>query len=176
MTVSMYQASVPAFMRMLDNLSAILTKAEASAEARKIDPSVFVNARLAPDMLPLNRQIQIATDGVKGCAARLAGTEIPSYPDTETTFAELQARVAKTRTFLQSFSPAQIDGSEDKAIVLKFGPRQFDFQGLDYLFGFVIPNFYFHLTTTYAILRHNGVELGKQDFIGGPPPRTVSAD
>jgi len=166
MTLSMYQASIPAFVRILTNLSAILTKAEAHAAAKKIDSSVFINARLAPDMFPLARQIQIASDGVKGCAARLAGIDVPSYADTETTFAELQARIAKAVAFMQSVKPAQIDGSEERDIQLKVGGHEFKFKGQAYLLTFVIPNFYFHVTTAYAILRHNGVEIGKQDFLG----------
>ncbi len=167
MSLTMYQASIPAFVRMLGNLSAILDKAAAHAEAKKIDPAVFINARLAPDMFPLSRQVQIATDMVKGCAARLAGIEVPSYEDNESTFAELQARIAKTKEFLQSVSAAQIDGSEERQITLKFGSRELNFLGQAYLLDFVIPNFHFHLTTTYAILRHNGVEIGKKDYIGG---------
>lgn len=166
MSLSMYQASIPAFVRMLNNLSAILDKAAAHAEAKKIDPSVFVNARLAPDMFPLARQVQIATDGVKGCAARLAGLEVPSYADIETTFPELKARIAKTVAFLQSVPAAQIDGSEARKIALKVGGRDMNFLGQPYLLDFVIPNFYFHVTTAYAILRHNGVEIGKTDFLG----------
>ena len=167
MSLSMYQASVPVFLRMLGNISAILAKAEADAAARNIDPSVLVNARLAPDMFPLSRQIQIATDGVKGGAARLAGVEIPSFPDTETTFAELQARIAKTVEFLKGFQPAQIDGSETRQVTLQLRDRSVEFDGATYLLNFVLPNFYFHLTTTYAILRHNGLALGKMDFLGG---------
>jgi len=167
MSLTMYQASIPAFVRMLGNLSAILDKTAAHAEAKKIDPAVFINARLAPDMFPLSRQVQIATDMVKGCAARLAGIEVPSYEDNESTFAELQARIAKTKEFLQSVSAAQIDGSEERQITLKFGSRELNFLGQAYLFDFVIPNFHFHLTTTYAILRHNGVEIGKKDYVGG---------
>jgi len=163
----MYQASIPAFVRMLGNLSAILDKAAAHAEAKKIDPAVFINARLAPDMFPLSRQVQIATDMVKGCAARLAGIEVPSYEDNESTFAELQARIAKTKEFLQTVSAAQIDGSEERQITLKFGSKELNFLGQAYLLDFVIPNFHFHLTTTYAILRHNGVEIGKKDYVGG---------
>ncbi len=166
MTLSMYQASTPTFIRGLTNLSAILTKAAAYAEARKIDPSVLVNARLAPDMFPLSRQVQIASDGVKGCAARLSGTEIPSFPDTETTFDELQARIKKTIDYLNTITASQIDGSEDRAISLKAGPRELSFKGKDYLLGFVIPNFYFHITATYAILRHNGLDVGKMDYLG----------
>jgi len=166
MTLSMYSASLPVFVRQLGNLSAILAKAAAHAEAKKIDPSVLVTARLAPDMFALARQVQIATDGVKGCAARLAGIEVPGFPDTETTFPELQERIAKTVKFLQSVKAAQIDGTEEKAIHLKVGGRELDFTGQVYLLHFVIPNFYFHMTATYAILRHNGVEIGKQDFLG----------
>jgi hypothetical protein len=162
----MYQASIPSFLRMLGNLSAILDKAAAHAEAKKIDPSIFINARLAPDMFPLSRQIQIATDMVKGCAARLAGIDVPSYEDNETTFAELQARITKTKEFLQSVSAPQIEGSEDRQITVKFGSRELSFLGQGYLFDFVIPNFHFHLTTTYTILRHNGVEIGKKDYTG----------
>jgi len=162
----MFQASIPTFIHGLQNLAAILTKAAAYAEAKKIEPSVLINARLYPDMFPLARQIQIATDGVKGCAARLSGTEIPSYPDTESTFPELQERVAKTIAFLQGFKPAQIDGNEAKAITLKVGGNEMNFQGQQYLLQFVIPNFYFHTTTAYAILRHNGLDIGKKDFLG----------
>lgn len=166
MSLTMYQASIPVFVRMLGNLSAILDKAAAHAEAKKIDPAIFVNARLAPDMYPLSRQVQIATDMVKGCAARLAGIEVPRYEDNETTFAELQARISKTKAFLQSVSAEQIDGSEDRKITLKFGSRELNLLGQAYLLDFVQPNFHFHLTTTYAILRHNGVEIGKKDYTG----------
>jgi hypothetical protein len=168
MSLSMYQASIPFFIRMLGSLSKILEKAAAHAEGKKIDPSIFIQARLAPDMYPLARQIQIATDGVKGCAARLAGIEVPSFPDTEATFPELQARIAKTVAFLQSVSAAQIDGSEERTVTLKVRGKELSFQGVPYLFGFVIPNFYFHVTATYAILRHNGVEIGKMDYLGSP--------
>lgn len=166
MSLSMYQASIPTIVRSLNNLSAILTKGEAHAAAKKIDPSVFVNDRLAPDMFPLSRQIQIATDVTKGGGARLAGIDIPNYEDKETTFAELQARIAKTIAFLQSIKPEQIDGSEEKNIALKVGGRDLTFTGQNYLFNFVLPNLFFHVTTAYAILRHNGVELGKGDFLG----------
>ena len=166
MSLTMYQASIPAFVRMLGNLSAILDKAAAHAEAKKIAPAIFINARLAPDMFPLSRQVQIATDMVKGCAARLAGIEVPSYEDNEATFEELQARVAKTIAFLQSIRAEQIDGSEERDITVKFGSREFKFLGQAYLVDFVIPNFHFHLTSTYAILRHNGVDIGKMDYIG----------
>lgn len=165
-SLSMYQASVPVFLKTLGNLSQILAKAEAYATAKKIDPVVLINARLAPDMFPLARQVQIASDGVKGFAARVAGVEIPSYPDTETTFAELQARIAKTVDFLKTFTPEQIDGTEEKTITLKAGGTERSFTGRDYLLHFVIPNFFFHVTTAYGILRHNGLEVGKKDFLG----------
>ena len=166
MPLSMFHASVPVFTRQLANLSAILHKAEAHAEARKIDPAVFINARLAPDMFSLSRQVQSATDSAKGCGARLAGAEVPRYEDTETTFPELQARVAKTIAFLQSLSPELIDGSEERAIVLKLRGQETKFTGQYYLLNFALPNFFFHAVTAYDILRHNGVEIGKQDFLG----------
>ncbi len=166
MSLTMYQASIPSLARMLNNLSAILDKAAAHAEAKKIDPSVFINARLAPDMYPLSRQVQIAADVAKGCAARLAGIDVPSYEDNETTFPELQARIAKTLTFIQSVIAAQIDGSEEREIILKFGSKEFHFLGQAYLLDFVYPNVHFHITTAYDILRHNGVELGKVDYVG----------
>lgn len=166
MALTMYQASIPVMIRAIRNLQGILAKAAAHAEAKKIDPAVFINARLAPDMLPLNRQIYIVSDTAKGAAARLAGVDIPAFADTEITFPDLQARLEKTVDFLKGFTPAQIDGSEDKAISLKFGPRQVDFTGTSYLFGFVLPNLYFHVTTAHGILRHNGVEIGKMDYLG----------
>jgi hypothetical protein len=162
----MYQASIPVLVRGLTNLSAILEKAEAHAAARNIDPSVFINGRLAADMYPLTRQVQIATDMAKGCAARLAGLEIPRYEDNETTFPELRARIAKTIDFLQSVTASQVDGSEDKALTIKLRNRDLEIAGQPYLLNFVLPNFYFHLTTAYDILRHLGVELGKPDFVG----------
>ena len=166
MSLSMYQASLPVFIRMLGQLTEILKKGEAHANAKKIDPSIFINARLAPDMFALARQVQITTDGVKGCAARLAGIDIPRYEDTETTFPELYARIQKTIDFLETLTPQQIDGTETKQIKLKVGPRELEFKGQAYLLNFVIPNFYFHMVTTYAILRHNGVDIGKMDFLG----------
>jgi hypothetical protein len=167
MALSMYQSSVPMLKRMLGSLSTLLTKAAAHAEAKKIDPAVLVGARLFPDMFALARQVQIATDQAKGCAARLAGVDVPKYEDTETTFAELQARLAKTIAFLDSLTPAQIDGSEDKDIVVQVRDLKLDFKGQDYLMQWVLPNFYFHVTTAYNILRHNGIEIGKKDFLGG---------
>lgn len=166
MQISMYEALVPAANRMLGNLSTILDKADAFAAQKKIEPAVLLNSRLAPDMFVLTRQVQIACDMVKGGAARLAGAEVPSFPDTETTIAELKARIAKTTEFIGSFDAAKFQGSEDRDIVLKTRGGDLSFKGLGYLRDFVLPNFYFHLTTTYAILRHNGVEIGKNDFIG----------
>ncbi len=166
MPLSMYQASVPVYTQFLGSLSGILKKAATHAEAKKIEPSVLINARLAPDMFALARQIQIATDHAKGSLARLAGVEIPSYPDTETTFDELQARIAKTLDYVKSFKPEQIDGSETREIVLTFGTQKFPFTGQTYLIQFALPNFYFHASMAYGILRHNGVEIGKRDFMG----------
>lgn len=166
MALSMYQASVPVIVRELKILIDILKKGEASAEARKIDPAVFIHARLAPDMFPLLRQVQIATDVVKGGVARLAGAEVPSFPDVETSFADLYARVEKIITFVEGFSATHIDGSESKPISLKVGGNDMTFTGQDYLFQFVLPNLFFHMTTTYALLRHNGVPLGKKDYLG----------
>jgi hypothetical protein len=168
MNISMYQASAPRFANILGNLAVILDKAQAHAEAKKIDPAVLMGCRLFPDMFPLVRQVQIASDTAKGAVARLAGVEIPKYEDTEQTFAELKTRVAKTIEFVRSFKPAQLDGSEDREIVLKLGGREVKFTGMQYLLGHATPNFYFHVTTAYDILRHNGVELGKRDYIGNP--------
>lgn len=167
MPLSMYKASVPVFTRNLSNLSKILDKGAAFAEARKIDPSVLINSRLAADMLPLSKQVQIAADMSMRGAARLAGAEFPNNPDTETTFPELQARLAKTLKFLEGLSASQIDGSEQRSITIKVGPNEMTFTGQDYLLNFVLPNLYFHVTAAYLILRHNGVELGKMDFLGG---------
>ena len=166
MPLSMYQASIPTFIHGLTNLSAILSKAESHAAAKKIDPSVLLNARLYPDMFALTRQVQIATDIVKGGVARLAGVEVPSFPDTETTFPELQARIAKISEFINGFKAAQIDGTEDKTINLKVGGNDMAFKGQPYLLNFVIPNFYFHISISYAILRHSGIDIGKMDFLG----------
>jgi hypothetical protein len=166
MNISMYQASAPVFDRSLGNLSAILAKAAAWAEERKIDPAVLLSARLAPNMFPLTRQIQIACDFAKGTCARLAGAEPPKFEDNEASFADLQARIARTRQFVATLTAAQIDGSEERQINFKAGPRELSFKGLAYLTGFALPNFFFHYTTAYAILRHNGLELSKTDFIG----------
>ena len=168
MTISMYQASAPRFANTLKNLSAILDKAKAHAEAKKIDELVLTSSRLYPDMFALARQVQIACDTAKGAMARLAGVEIPKHEDTEKTFDELKARIAKTLEFIGSFKPAQIDGTEGKTIEIKLGPVEVKWQGMQYLLGFAWPNFYFHATTAYGILRHNGVEVGKRDFIGNP--------
>ena len=168
MTISMYQASAPVFDKMLGNLSAILAKAATWAEARKIDPAVLFGARLAPDMFPLTRQILIACDFAKGTCARLAGIEPPKYEDNEASFADFQARIAKTRQFVGTIKAAQIDGSEERQISFKAGQRELSFKGQAYLTGFALPNFYFHYTAAYAILRHNGLDLSKGDFIGQP--------
>lgn len=162
----MYIASVSPIIHSLTNLRLILEKAATHAEAKKIDPSVLINARLYPDMFPLSRQVQIATDVAKGVVSRLAGLEPPKYEDNESTFPELIARLDKTIALLESFKPEQIDGSEDRTITLPMHDRTVTFKGLPYLFDFVLPNVYFHVTTAYAILRHNGVEIGKKDFLG----------
>jgi uncharacterized protein len=167
MTVSMFTASVPVYTQFLTSLSNVLKKGAAHAEAKKIDPSVLVNARIAPDMLPLSAQVQIATDHAKGSLSRLAGVDAPKFEDTETTFDELQARIKKTLDYVKTFKPTQIDGTEGKEIVLTFGTQKFPFNGQTYLIQFALPNFYFHTTMAYAILRHNGVEIGKRDFMGG---------
>ncbi len=169
MSLSMYQASVPTFTQMLGALSGVLDKAQAHAVAKKFDPAVLLSARLAPDMLPFSRQVQLASDFAKGATARLAAAEVPSWQDGEKTFAELQERIRKTLDFVQSFKPAQIDGSEDRDVKISIAGQPVVFKGQPYLFGFVLPNFYFHATTAYAILRHNGVELGKRDFVGRVP-------
>jgi len=168
MSISMYQASVPRFINILGNLSAILDKAQAHVDAKKLDETALTGFRLYPDMLPMARQVMIVTDTAKGLAARLAGVDIPVYEDNEKTLAELKARIAKTVAYLQSFKPAQIDGTEDKAIVIKRGDKETRYTGLQFMLGHAVPNFYFHVTTTYAILRHNGVDIGKRDYLGNP--------
>lgn len=168
MSISMYQASVPALVRSLMNLVAILEKGAAHAEVKKIDPTVLINSRLYPDMFPLGKQVQIATDVARRGVARLAGVEAPKVEDNETTFAELIARVQNAIAYLKTFTAAQIDGSEDKSIALPIGTDTMIFEGMPYLLHFVMPNVYFHVTTTYGILRHCGVELGKLDFLGKP--------
>jgi uncharacterized protein len=165
MTLSIYDAAFPPVMRMLGSLSAILDKAAEHCAARKIDPAVLLNYRIAPDMFPLARQVQVVTDHAKGMAARLGGVEVPGFEDTETTFEELKARLAKTLDFVGSITPAQVAGAEDREIVLKLR-TEMRFNGRDYTFGFMLPNFYFHATTAYDILRHAGVDIGKRDFMG----------
>ncbi len=168
MSISMYQASVPRFVNILGNLSNILDKAQAHVDAKKLDVASLTGYRLFPDMLPMTTQVSIACDTAKGVVARLAGLEIPVYEDTEKTLADLKARIAKTIAFIQSVSPGQIDGTEEKAIVTKRGDKETHYKGMQFLLGHAIPNFYFHVTTTYNILRHNGVEIGKRDFLGNP--------
>ena len=167
MSVSFYDVSIPPMIRMLENLSKILDKAMKQAAAEKIPLSTLLEARLAPDMHPFPRQIQIASDAAKGAAARLAGIEAPSMPDTEATFPELQARIAKTVDFLRSVKPEQLAGAEDRTIVLKFPQGEMSFPGKDYLTQFALPNFYFHVTTAYGLLRHKGIQIGKRDYLGG---------
>jgi hypothetical protein len=162
----MHQSSVPLMLQMFGSLSAVLDKAEAYCTERKIEPSVLLNYRLAPDMHPLTRQVQMVTDQAKGAMSRLAGVEIPSFPDTETTFADLKARIAKTVDYVKSFTPEQINGAEDRDVVLKLGPTEMTLKGSQYFFHFFLANFYFHTSTAYDIIRHCGVPVGKRDFIG----------
>jgi len=166
MTLSMYQASVPVFLRTLAALSAILDKATAHAAQRKIEPSVLLSTRLFPDMFPFVRQVQLTTDFAKGAGARLAGLEVPKFADTEATFDDLKARIAKTTDFLKSLTPAQIDGAEGREITIPIGGQPQQFKGQPYLLHFALPNFFFHATTAYDILRQCGVEIGKRDFLG----------
>lgn len=166
MAISMSSASVPVFVRMLESLSAWLDKAQAHAEARKFDPNVLLAARLAPDMLPFTQQVQIACDSAKFCVARLAGVEAPKFPDDEGTLADLKERVRATVAFLQSVPAAQIDGSEEREITVPRRVGPLVLKGEAYLKHNAMPNFYFHVTTAYALLRHNGVELGKGDYLG----------
>jgi hypothetical protein len=166
MSISMYDASVPVFRQMLNSLSAILDKAESHASGRKIDPAALLQARLYPDMFPLTRQVQIAADFAKGACARLAGVEVPRYEDTEQSFGELKQRIAKTVAFLEGLPRDAIANSEERDIVLTVAGQPMEFKGQEYLLHWALSNFYFHATTAYAILRHNGIELGKRDFIG----------
>ena len=166
MSISLYDACIPALTRGMTNLSALLDKAAAHAETKKFDTIVLAQARLFPDMHPLARQVQIACDTAKGAAARLAQVDIPKHPDTETTFAELKARIAKTLDFLKTVTPAQVQGAEARTIEIKFPNGSWKFTGLSYLTDFVLPNFYFHLSMVYALLRNNGVDVGKGDFLG----------
>lgn len=167
MSLSMYQATVPPFRSMLKNLSAVMAKAQAHCEARKIDPAAFLTSRLYPDMLPFTAQVQIATDNVKGAAGRLSGAEIPKFEDNETTFPELQARIDKTVAFLDTLTEAGFQGAAERDIVLQLRDRKLQFKGADYLTQWAIPNVYFHITTAYALLRHGGVEIGKRDYLSG---------
>jgi hypothetical protein len=165
--MSFYDAVVPAYLQMLNSLSGLLTKAEAHCAARKIDPGVLIGSRLFPDMLPLGKQIQLVSDfAAKGCA-RLTHSEVPSTPDTETTFAELKQRLAKTIDYVKSFKPEQFEGADAKDVTFPAGPdRSITMTGQQFLSAFSLPNFYFHAATAHGILRHNGVEIGKRDFLG----------
>ena len=167
MSLSLYQASVPLFTQLLGGLSGVLHKAEAHAADKKIEPSALLQARLFPDMFPLTRQVQIAADFAKSSAARLAGMDVPAYEDTETSFADLQARIAKTLAFIQSVPATDIEAGAERSIVLRPGtPNEKTFVGTSYLLNYALPHFFFHTTTAYDILRHNGVEIGKKDFVG----------
>jgi len=164
--LTIFDAAIPPLKRTLGNLAAILKKAEEYADAKKVEHHVLLNSRLFVDMYPLTRQVQIATDMSKGAGARLAAVEVPKYEDNETSFAELQARIAKTIAFLDAITPQQLEGAETREITLTIRKADIKFTGQDYLLKWVLPNVYFHVTTAYNILRHNGVELGKQDFLG----------
>ena len=168
MSLSMHSASIPYFVRALNNLSAILEKGAAHAKEKDIDPSILVTDRLFPDMFPLSRQVQIACDVSKGAAARISGIEAPSHEDNESSFEELIARINKTIEFLNSLPTDKINGTEEKEIKFQAGPYELDFTGATYLSMWALPNIYFHVTTTYNILRHNGVALGKIDYVGAP--------
>jgi hypothetical protein len=167
MSLTMYTATVPPFRSMLKNLQAVMAKAEAHCEGKKIDPTAFLAARLYPDMLPFTAQVQIATDNIKGAAGRLSGAEIPKFEDNEKTFAELQARIDKTVAFLDTLTEAQFEGAAERDIVLQLRDRKLEFKGAPYLLQWAIPNVYFHITTAYALLRHGGVEIGKKDYLSG---------
>jgi hypothetical protein len=167
MTISMYSACVPVFRQMLGGLDGVLAKAETHAADRKIDANALLQARLFPDMFPLARQVQIACDFAKSVPARLSGVEVPAYDDTEQTFAELRARIARTLAFIDGLDAAQFVGSEDREIVLRPGtPKERKIGGHAYLMAYGLPQFFFHVTTAYDLLRHNGVELGKKDYMG----------
>ncbi|HEX3431807.1 MAG TPA: DUF1993 domain-containing protein [Rhizomicrobium sp.] len=168
MSYTVYEACIPSMVHFLENLSKILDKAVTQANARNVPLSEFLEARLAPDMFPFPRQIQIASDIAKLAAARLAGLEPPSFPDTETTFPELQARIAKTIDYLKSVPRDKFEGAEDRTITLKFPQGEINFVGRDFVTNFVLSNFFFHVTTAYDILRHKGIEIGKMDYLGGP--------
>ena len=166
MPLSMYQASVPPFIRTLNNLAAILEKATAHCETKKIDPAALINFRLYPDMFAFGKQVQVACDHAKNGAARLAGEDGPAFDNSEKSFPELIERIRRTVAYLESVKPEQIDGTEDKDVVLKRGETVNTYKGQDYLINRALPNFYFHVTTAYDILRHNGVEVGKKDYLG----------
>jgi|TARA_B110000914_G_C15186376_1_gene319742 hypothetical protein len=168
MTISMYQASVPRLINILKNLDKILDKTQEHIEAKKIDAACIIDFRLFPDMFSLVRQVQIACDAAEGVVARLAGAEIPSNDDDERSIQELKQRIAKTITFIEEFGPEQIDGTEDKEIITKRHDKETHYKGMQFLLGHAIPNVYFHVTTTYNMLRHNGVEIGKRDYLGTP--------
>jgi len=175
MPITMYSASVPVFVRMLGNVATWLDKAEAHAAAKKFDPSVYLTARLAPDMLSFAKQIQIACDAAKFCVARISGDEAPKFEDNESSIAELRERIAKTVAYVRSVPAAKIDGTDAKDISVPRRDGAMSMKGEDYLRQFVLPNFYFHVTTAYALLRHCGVELGKADFLGGLPQPSAPA-
>jgi uncharacterized protein len=164
--ITMYDVSVPVFSERLRGLALVLTKAEANATERKIDLQVFLVARLAPDMLNLIQQVQMATDFAKGASSRIAGREVPRYEDNEANFAELHARITKTRDYLATFKPAEFEGAEERTVTLKVGGKDVEIKGQKYLLDVAMPNFYFHVTTAYDILRHNGVPLSKGNFLG----------
>jgi hypothetical protein len=168
MKISMYQASVPRLINILSNLSNILDKAQAHIDARKIDASVLMNCRLFPDMYPFSKQVQIACDKARSVVARLAGMDVPAYEDDENTLADLKLRISKTIAFIQSVPPELIDGTEDNEIVLPVTRVETRYTGMQLLLGHSMPNVYFHATTAYNILRHNGIEVGKRDFLGNP--------
>lgn len=166
MTFSVYDVTVPVFTRMLTNLLAIMDKAEANAAERKFDTLVLANARLSPDMIPFRGQVMIATDAVKGCVCRLAGKEVPSWPDTEETFPELRARIGKALELLATFTREDLEGGETRELTVKVGGKDVTMSGLELTMQRSLPNFFFHVTTAYAILRHNGVAVGKRDYLG----------
>jgi len=166
LAISMYQVSVPVFTHAFGALGKVLAKGEANTTERKIDPAVILSGRLAPDMLPLTKQVQIASDTAKFAAARLTGQQAPSFEDNEQTFAELQARIGRTTDYLATFGAADLEGSEDRTIVRKVRGQDVNFTGIEYLQRFALPNFFFHVTTAYDILRHNGVPLSKTDYLG----------
>ncbi len=167
MTTTLYTASIPVFKQMLTSLGVVLTKADEYAQLKKIEPDALLQARLYPDMFPLLMQVQIAVEFARGAAARLAGVEVPKAEGQEKTFADLQALIASTLAYIAQFQPAQIDGNEAREVVLRPGtPKEKHLTTQVYLFGYTLPQFFFHVTTTYAILRHNGVEVGKRDYMG----------